>query len=747
MRRIYALVSGLVALALLAVAVPVAPAQAQSTTPPTLVFQANVPNISVNKFPDVAASGRLVHIASNRLNRDAVYVSKGDSANTFSTPEVLGDAPDQADYSPAVVAAGPDGSVHFAWLNIQTRQIRYRSRPAGGAWGPARLVATPSGFPANIDLGVATDGSLFVVWRISDSTWRVRRSTDGGVSWSSDFVLGARTGEVQPDIAIGPGGRVAIAVTVGEGDFLQIYIAIWNGAGFTLERVSPFNASYANPTATYDSAGNLNVLFRGTEDAPTSGVWLATSPASGQWQPTRIVSGNVKDTVNVRADSQNNLHLTWITDVGGALRLFYSFRAAGATNFTTPIDATAPGGVIFNARSAANIGDRAYAHTVTETFQGSVTNVRYFLHAAVSLPTVGGTPVVEDGKPIVAKKTTLAVRFDNVQGTPTQIRWRWGEAPTDSTTDSNGWVNYANPLTIPLPESILANTPCSAEKLFVQMREANGNTGSPQSADVNVDTGVNAALAVSNPYVIRKAPIFTPAEARIMDVGTGGASDGDPGYTRDPIYYVALAGVSDCSGVQDISFGRSTTTVAKAIPLSNESFANVLPYPGVMNPGPNQLLVRVSDKAGNVADYTQTIVLDRTKPVLATPGTLTVASDARATILTRLTFSGVSVTDNVYPGRGFWGVWIANSRTQVANPATDTTLNWMPVQAPGSSADFTLANWSLATGLSGALQPGQYFVYVRFLDGAGNPTDGVLTGSVTLAQVTRPQVALPLMRR
>jgi len=38
-------------------------------------------------------------------------------------------------------------------------------------------------------------------------------------------------------------------------------------------------------------------------------------------------------------------------------------------------------------------------------------------------------------------------------------------------------------------------------------------------------------------------------------------------------------------------------------------------------------------------------------------------------------------------------------------------------------------------------------VYVRFLDGAGNPTDGYLTASVTLSQITRPQVSLPLVRR
>jgi hypothetical protein len=167
-----------------------------------------------------------------------------------------------------------------------------------------------------------------------------------------------------------------------------------------------------------------------------------------------------------------------------------------------------------------------------------------------------------------------------------------------------------------------------------------------------------------------------------------------------------------------------------------------------MAEGPNQLLARVSDKAGNVTDYTQTIILDRTKPTLAAgSGTLALSSDAKATIITRLSLSGVSVTDNTYPGRGYWGVWVANSRTQVANPATDSSLTWTPIQAPGTGNDFSINNWSLATGLTGALQPGTYHVYVRFLDGAGNATDGHLTASVTLSQVTRPSVGMPMIRR
>ncbi|MBO9373590.1 MAG: exo-alpha-sialidase, partial [Chloroflexus sp.] len=111
-------------------------------------------------------------------------------------------------------------------------------------------------------------------------------------------------------------------------------------------------------------------------------------------------------------------------------------------------------------------------------------------------------------------------------------------------------------------------------------------------------------------------------------------------------------------------------------------------------------------------------------------------------------------------GRGFWGVWLANSRTPVADPANDPNLVWFPVEAPGDSNSFTIT-WSLASGLTeDQLTPGPYYVYARILDGAGNPSVSGSAGpnsslsaallpaaTITLDQVTFPKVYVPLLQR
>lgn len=751
MRSLYAVWCALALLALLGASAPVA--LAQSGTPPRVIFQATVPNVRQTKFPDVAAFDRTVHIVTNSNRRDAVYISKPDSANAFSAPEVLGLAQDQGDFSPVAVATGPDGSVHVAWINFATRRIYLRSRAANSSsWGPQRDVYAAQGgeFLANVNIGVASDGAIFVSWRVADQRMRVRRSTDGGLNWGTVFQLGERFGFGIPHIATGPNGRVAVAFMSPVGDVYEVFAAVWNGNGFDTERVSGGGRDDGNPSATYDPDGNLYVSYRGlAESGSDSGVFLATRTGAGQYQINRIAGpAKVFDRVAVESDPQGNLHLGWIADAGGGQQVFYSFRPRGGT-FSSLVAVPNAGDGIFNLSLAANIGDQAYAHGVSELFQGDVPVTRYYLFGATSLPPLGAAPVIEDGQTISEREANVAVRFDSVQGTPTQIRWNWDSAPTDADNDSGGWVPFTNPMNIPLPPSILASTPCSAERLFTQVREADGDTGGAQSDDITIDTGVNASLSFGNPYA-KKAPTFTPvgAQAALDDIGTDGASDGDPGYTRIPLYYVELRGSNDCSGVKDLATGRGTTSVGAARAIEKETFANVVAHPGSMTPGTNQVLLRVSDVAGNVADYPQSIILDQGKPTLNAGGTLAVASDRAATILAKLSLGGVSVTDDRYPGRGFWGVWVANSRTPVANPATDPNLVWLPIKAPGEGGSFEINGWSLASGLpASAVTPGNYYVYVRFLDGAGNPSDGFLTASVTLTQVTQPRVMLPLMRR
>lgn len=755
MHRFVPIFSALVALAMV---LPLMPALAQSGGTPRLVFQTTIPGTRQIKFPDVVAGRDQVFVSANVNRADAFVWQKQDRATSFPAPTRLGDAPGQADFSTTSVAMGPDGATHYIWINQENRTIYYRRKPLNGDWGPQRVVYAggSNAFPVNAVIEVSSDNFAYVAWREPDRPAVVVRSNNDGQTWSPRVSVGTRAAFNSPALAAGPNGTMAVAVTIGESNRLTIQGGFWDGSSFSLARISPLTGDFADPTLTYDPDGKLYVAYRSVaSDGSTSGIWVATFSEGNTWVLGRIVGeAETFGTANIYSDNVGNLHLQWNAVVDLGQRVYYTVRPKGSSTFTAPISAPNDAGVIFNSRLSANVSDAAYAHVVGEMFGGGDSVLRYLLFAAESGANVGAAPKIRDDAQFARRDTTVAVSFLNIRGQPTQIRWRWNAAPTDAENDSNGWQTFTNPTDIALPDRLFT-APCVPVRLFTQVREADGDTGLVESDDIILDAGVQAALLASNPHSARKASTFTPAGGTLdtvtpADVGTGGASDGHPGYTREPIYYLEVRGINDCSGVKDVAAGRTTTSIARAIPLQQETFANVLGYPGPMTPGENALLIRVSDNAGNVADYPQTLFYDPTKPELveSAQDSLQVSTSPNATIMASLRFSNVRVTDNAYPSPGFWGVWIANSRQPVDNPATDSGLVWIPVRAPGDSADFTLNNWSLASGLrADQVTPGAYYVYVRFLDGAGNPTDGYLAATVNLTSITYPKVYAPAIRR
>jgi hypothetical protein len=194
--------------------------------------------------------------------------------------------------------------------------------------------------------------------------------------------------------------------------------------------------------------------------------------------------------------------------------------------------------------------------------------------------------------------------------------------------------------------------------------------------------------------------------------------------------------------------------------------------PGGILPGAHDISVEVADALGNTNKYTNTLIYDPANtditgsqtntlglPVLDTGGSV-IADDANR-IIRSLSFQGISVTDNLYGrqanlpqlpiGKQFWGVWLANTRSPTAT-VDDPSLNWYPVRVPTPTSSFTVT-WNIFAGLNTPYadlrnRPGDYYVFVRFLDGAGNISTGSLKVKVTLAAgYAVPSIRLPALAR
>ncbi len=744
MRRLPVILS---MISMIVLSASIAPASAQGTLAPTLLAEITIGDSRNIKLPSITAAGQTITIGggvntgSGNNNTDAFTWTLAEQATSIGAGVSIGPALGQADYSTVAVAAAPDGSLYAAWSSIKDARIYLRYRDTSGAWGPMRTVVA-GGFPIFPQVAVASTGQVFVAWQDINKPLFVKVSSDQGASWPNTFATAEKAYSVPPMITAGANGEVVAGFTTVN---LAAAIAVWTGSGFSTEIIS---SSGADATVAIGTNGRFYAAWRGLDGSgANSGVFYAERQAANSWVKAQLIPGDVKGAVNVAVDSGGTVHLGWIANASGSLRFYYAFRPTGQAQFTTAVGSNVSG--LFNSRMAIS-SSGTFAHAALENFSGSKPYITYDRFSGGATPP-GAAPKIEGDAAMIKSQSAVSVSFVNVNSSPTQVRWRWGSAPTDVDSDSGGWQTYASPMTVGLPDTVLNAATCLPTRLYTQVRTAAQVMGSAQFDEVIIDAGVTAAVSLANPHLMRRSAQFSDLGATPNDLGSdSGASDGDPTYTRDPLAYVEIHGLNECSGISDMSTARSTTSIAPSRKVLKDFFANVLPFPGTFVVGSNTVMVRINDVIGNSKDYTQALTYDVTPPILdsATPGSVTATADPKGTILTSLAFSNIKVTDDAYPG-GFWGVWIANSRTAVADPLIDTSLVWAPAAAPSNSTSFTIANWSLATGLtSDKLTTGSYTIYARFLDGAGNPTTGVISTTLNLTQpVILPQVLLPVVRR
>jgi hypothetical protein len=268
-----------------------------------------------------------------------------------------------------------------------------------------------------------------------------------------------------------------------------------------------------------------------------------------------------------------------------------------------------------------------------------------------------------------------------------------------------------------------------------------GVGGQVFSDNIQVDSTVDASVRMTNPHLFGQPNTG----------GAPGAQHGDPRYTRDQEFYLTISGTGECMGLQNYTVqGGSTGAIPEA------GFADTVPLPSGSTPERN-ITVAVTDKINNSQNFQTSLVFDAGAPTLSNSGNPTVTMPLTTTnIIVPLSFDNITVNDAVYgtqgenldQGKRFWGVWVAVSRTPTAPPTTDLA-RWAPVEVLNPDSTFTI-NWSLFSGLDTQSKTiGDYYVFVKFLDGAGNFTTGTIeSAKITLESgFTKPMQYVPFAHR
>lgn len=310
--------------------------------------------------------------------------------------------------------------------------------------------------------------------------------------------------------------------------------------------------------------------------------------------------------------------------------------------------------------------------------------------------------------------------------------------PESGCSPSKMQVSIDTPITSSTPEETYAQSKTvtfsdlslCTHTVYVRLI-ASGRTSNVAQDSIVVDGEVTANVGVTNPYLVSSGVSYTSPDGKSID--------GDRNYTRNGAVLVSVVDRGDCKGLKN-----ADVPILGTQPINNGALRVFTNLTDTSTTGAKNVNITVRDNVDNTAIFPGvgqyfTITYDNTPPTFDKSKARFTGPITTTDAVVTLTMAGASVTDDLYgqregigAGGQYWGVWVAVSTN--ATPPTDTSA-WVPAEIPDRDGTFTL-DWSLVTGKGGAYasSPGTYYVHVRFLDGAGNPSDTSITSNAIVLQ-------------
>jgi len=781
LRRTTRIAALMLAVLLVGATAPTTAAPPAPAAPPTSITWDAQPKIITNpareNFPSVAVdANNNTHIAyvaqpTPTSNWEIRYTNNvGGAFNTTGT--VIDSVGTTATaVPPAILAAGPNNVLHLVYVLFGIDNVvYYRQSTNNGQTWTSRVPVSGGNKSAAPNLFVDSAGNAHIVWindqcggSIYNVFYRVRlaNGTFSNISKPKDE---CGVFQNRPQIAIA-NGKPQVAFARDTSGNSEIYYARLEGTQWVNQNISQSpGISSQNPAIASDSGNNLFVAW--DENAGSHEIFFKASFDGGlTWSSPNNLTNNVGistapyvtwSAVSQRAyvvwQDQNNIVSSpeeiWEREFDPASRVtsdaFQISKTSGASR--APSMALGPGHA-----------DVAWHDNTSSVYQ------LYDLGGQIVDGGGGGggcTGTLDlDNGASQTRNSTLQGKITPScrDGGAPDMKQISVDAPISSVTTPAPVAYNANP-TIDAPTAGCDHT------VYVRLIQ-NNSVGTPFQDTIKVDSHIDASTLAANPHMLGLPPSYNQIGLNDAYVnGVGGASNGAPNYTRDRLFFLGVNDAGDCTGLTSFSVLGSLSA-----PISTNGYASAIALPGDSSPVAHTITIIISDTIGNQQPYTSALIYDPadTDPLDTVTNTLglpvldmsknpVVTGPASATsIIVTLNFSNISVTDNLYgkqgenlpDGKQFWGIWVANSPTDVLS--NSQTLNWTPIQIPSPDLTFSV-QWSLFSGLSNPQdrRAGDYFVYVRFLDGAGNPSAAALKAQITLApNFSVPTSYVPAIQR
>jgi len=382
------------------------------------------------------------------------------------------------------------------------------------------------------------------------------------------------------------------------------------------------------------------------------------------------------------------------------------------------------------------------------TFKPNGADIIWTTHTGnfnVALNTCTPTVVIEDGAASINTLTASGIVYVSNDCT---AKFYTAKVTTTSAPPSTALVaaDY-KAFTLDNPAISVTGLAANATR-FVHVRMFDSSkkaVSSWKTVKVTTDTvaTVGATTTLTSPNNVQR---YTDS------LSMGGSSFADSGYVRDTVGRFTVTAVADPSGLDSYKINERTYSFDQGMIGSNQSVI-LSKSTDVSKPNNVGVTVALTDGAGNIENRVlDGLVFDNTAPTIVSDPTPTFTVGTGSYDGT-VNLAGGSITDDLYVGAGatqqYWGVWVANAVCTAPGTCpseSDATLRWAAINTP--TATPSSFKWNLHHGLAdSAITTGnQYYkTYIKFLDGAGNPTATSISFETTVA-ATANTLFVPFIR-
>jgi hypothetical protein len=703
---------------------------------PVVQYAETITANGAHKLPSGAVANGQLHVTWS-FPKAANYATRGETARGFNVASPpLGSVGDNSTYFNNALAIDKNNVVHAVWIE-GGGVVRHRSQ-SNGVWSATHTVASGTNFANNGTLVAASTGRLFAAWRYQgsnpDGNIGFVTSDNAGVSWSGvvDVSLPAGTYAGLPRLAAGPSGQVFLTWTGVDGN---VYVGEYNGSTFVPTRITS-GSNFFNSSVSVAPNGQPYAAWRSADNGAYFGF-----RSNGQWTIQKVFGhSGMTGPVAIVVDAQSNVHLAWISQQAGSgqFQAWYSLKTP-SENWTVPL-VVSNDGAAFKSNINMVVGlnnGAALAHIFWESYADGQ-YIRYAQVKTPIAPPLSGSLQINGGATLT-RQPTVSVTINNTSSTPAT-----SYSLADGVDPGTPNQAFSNPTTVNFNLNV-ADGLCRTHIVYGKIA-GSSSVSSAFSGSIIYDPSAQAYVQARNPH--------WPFNQTLNAFGNALVPGGDVAYTREQRFNLSVApDGGECSGLRRYAIKRPGIAPAaddwKAVPAEGYISANIS-FIADQGQGEYRFDVHVEDGAGNVTTtpYSTPIVYDATPPSVSGADSLTAAPTSAKGGVAQITIPALTVSDNLYTGapQSYWGYWVLVKRSDAGAPsAEEWDRDGMITSGPLSST----LRWNMARGMVGgykAFAPGQYTVYLRLLDGAGNGSAALATNAVQVNQLEFPSY-LPMTRR